>query len=142
MNNHPPNQVFGPAVNRIADMMAHCTRFQFRGTAQLAYDAGVFPSSVTRLIHGQINPSFLLVARITSALERQLGFNIDPRDLVGESGQFLTKFLCEAVGCPGCLPENATGPTQELNPLFDGIRQGEWVTSKYPRGFKNVNEAR
>ncbi|MBS1702860.1 MAG: helix-turn-helix transcriptional regulator [Armatimonadetes bacterium] len=135
MHNYPPNTVFGPAINRLTDVMEHCDRFAFRGSARLAHDAGVSPSSVGRLIHGQINPSVLLVLRIRDALERQLGFSIDVGDLIAECGRFRTRYLCEAVKCRGCLPDRATGTNLELAPAFVGVEPGEWVTSKYPNGY-------
>lgn len=135
MDKKHPTQIFGSAINRIADVMAHCQKFQFRGAARLAADAGVSPSTVTRLLHGEINPSHLLMARITTALEAQLGRRIDPRDLVAESGAFLTQFVCNVVGCSGCLPDAATNSMQEVSKDFVGVKAGQWVTSKYPRGF-------
>src|SRR4051812_49409343 len=97
---HPHNpKVFGPTINRLLDVMEHCDRYAFKGSARLALDAGVNRASVSRLISGQINPSFLLVVRLTEALERQLGRRIDPRDVVAESGRFLTPFCCDLANC-------------------------------------------
>ena len=80
--NHPPSpQAFGPAVNRLTDVLAHSDAMAFKGVSRLARAAGVSPSAVSRLINGKSNPSFLMVARLTTALERDFGFAIDPRDL-------------------------------------------------------------
>ncbi|MBS1714604.1 MAG: helix-turn-helix transcriptional regulator [Armatimonadetes bacterium] len=133
---HPPStQAFGPVINRFTDVMAHSDRFAFKGTTRLALDAGVSPSSVSRLIHGEINPSFVLVARLTAAVEKELGFRIDPRDLVAESGRFLTCFTCGLVGCRGCLPDNARDEFGSLKPAYEGVAPGTWVTSRYPKGY-------
>ncbi len=56
---------------------------------------------------GRSTPRFVLVARLTAAIERQLGFGIDPRDVVAESQRFLTCSTCSPVGPTRCLPGNA-----------------------------------
>lgn len=133
-NTHSP-QVFGPAINRIADVMAHNDRFAFKGVRRLASDAGVSPSSVSRLINGKINPSFVLVARITAALEKQLGFPVDPRDIVAENGTFLTDFVCDLTRCGGCLPETALDEFGSLKSAYKSVQPGQWITSRYPKGY-------
>lgn len=135
MTNHPPSQVFGPAINRFADVMAHHDRFAFKGVSRLAREAGVSPSSVSRLINGKMNPSFLMVARLTEALEKQIGYRIDPRDLVAENGRFISRFVCDLVQCEGCLPENARDEFGSVKPAFDKVEPGKWVTSRHPEGF-------
>jgi transcriptional regulator with XRE-family HTH domain len=135
--NHPPStQVFGPAINRLGDVMVHLDRYAFKGVSRLAMDARVSASSVSRLLNGKLNPSFLMAARLTSAIELHLGLRIDPRDLVAESGQFLTRHACDLVGCPGCLPERAFDEFGDLKPVFAGVQPGSWVTSMYPNGYK------
>jgi transcriptional regulator with XRE-family HTH domain len=136
MNHPPPTQVFGPAINRFGDAMVHLDRYAFKGVARLAKDARVSASSVSRLLNGKMNPSFLMVARLTTAIERQLGLRIDPRDLISESGQFLTRYVCDLVGCSGCIPERAFDEYGDLKPAFTGVQPGNWVTSKYPSGYQ------
>lgn len=134
---HPtPNQVFGPTVNRLADLMAHSDRYAFHGVRRLAMDARVSASSVSRLINGYMNPSYLMVVRITSALERELGIHVDPRDVVAERGAFLTRFACDLAGCRGCLPANALDEFGAVKPAFVDVAPGSWVSSKYPKGFR------
>jgi len=135
MKHPPPTQAFGPVVNRFSDVMMHSDRFAFRGVSRLAEDAGVSPSSVSRLINNKLNPSFAFVARLTAAVEKQLGYRIDPRDLIAESGNFLTALNCVLVGCRGCLPEEAKDEFGSTTPAFAGVRPGTWVTSRYPNGF-------
>lgn len=135
MKNQQPKQVFGPAINRISDLMAHTDRYAFRGVSRLASDARVSASSVSRLINGKVNPSFLLVARVASALEIQLGKPVDPRDLVGEYGKFLTRFACDLAGCRGCLPDNATDEFGDIKPAYLGVLPGNWETSRHPKGY-------
>ena len=139
---HQPSQVFGPAINRISDVMVHTDRYAFKGVTRLASDARVSASSVSRLINGKINPSFLLVARIAKALEVQLGHPVDPRDLVSECGEFLTRFACDLSDCRGCLPENATDEFGDIKPAYAGVKPGTWVTSRHPNGYSSKKGAK
>lgn len=136
MNHQQPKQVFGPAINRISDVMAHTNRYAFKGVSRLASDARVSASSVSRIINGKINPSFLLVARIAQALEAQLGHPVDPRDLIAESGAFLTPFACDLASCSGCLPESATDEFGDIKAAFNNVKPGNWVTSRHPKGYR------
>lgn len=136
MKHQPPKQAFGPAIPRFADVMAHTDRYAFKGVSRLAKDARVCASSVSRLINGRISPSFVMVARLTAALERQLGRTIDPRDLIAESGEFLTRHTCDLVGCRGCLPANALNELGDSKSAFAEVKPGNWVTSKYPKGYQ------
>lgn len=135
MNNPPPNQAFGPTINRIADLMAHTNQYAFWGVSRLAENAGVSSAAVSRIIHSKINPSFVMVARLTRALEKELGHRIDPRDLIAENGEFLTRFTCDLVGCRGCLPEAATDEFGDRKHAYEGVESGKWVTSRYPKGY-------
>ncbi len=140
---HKPQAIrpFGPTINRVADVMAHTNRYEFHGVSRLAADAGVSPSSISRLINGKMNPSFAMVARVTTALEKRLGHRIDPRDLVAELGRFLTPHVCEVAGCKGCMPDNATDEFGDLKPAFGDVKPGQWITSRFPRGFDHSKEA-
>lgn len=131
----PHKQALGPVINRFADLMIHSERYAFKGVSRLARDARVSPSSVSRLINGKLNPSFVFVARLTAAIEKQLGFRIDPRDLIAERGAFLTQFACDLAGCQGCLPDKALTEDGDLMPAFKNVEPGRWVTSRYPKGF-------
>ncbi|HEY3780310.1 MAG TPA: hypothetical protein VGL56_04445 [Fimbriimonadaceae bacterium] len=135
MHYQPSSQAFGPAVNRFLDVMAHSDRYAFKGSSRLAFDASVSPASVSRLIHSQMNPSFLMVARLTAALEKELGYQIDPRDVIAESGRFLTRSCCDLAHCRGCLPGNALDEFGNKTPEFEDVEPGTWVTSAYPKGF-------
>lgn len=115
--------------------MEHSDRFAFHGTVRLAQAAGVSHSSVSRFIHAQTSPSFWLVARLTRAFEQEFKVHLDPRDLVAEDGAFINQWVCDAVGCGGCLPTSAYGDDQVLRPDFDGVHPGKWVSSRFPNGL-------
>ena len=115
--------------------MAHSNQLAFKGVSRLARAAGVSPSAVSRLLSGKSNPSFLMVARLTTALEQAFGFAIDPRDLVAENGEFAHRFCCDLARCGGCLPENALDEFGDLKPAFAEVRPGQWVTSRHPKGL-------
>lgn len=136
MHNKTPNQAFRPTISRLSDAMAHTTGYAFKGVARLARDAGVNPSTVSRVLHGNLNPSAALVARLTGAIERELGYHIDPRDLFAEGGDFLTEYICDVTGCKGCLPEVALDEFGDRTPAFEGVMPGRWVCSSHPKGFK------
>lgn len=132
---HPQGRALGTVVVRLGDAMAHVNRYAFKGVSRLARDAGLSPSSISRILSGKQSPSFLLVARLTDALEAASGRKIDPRELVSENGRFPTQHICKLMSCGGCLPENALDEFGDVKPTFKDVRRGEWVTSRHPRGF-------
>jgi len=137
MQKHNPKQGFGPAINRISDLMDHTTRYSIDGVLRLAEDTGLSRKSLYRVLRSEVNPSFFMVARIATALERELKRPIDPRDLLAEHGEFLTRFACDLSGCRGCLPEVATDEFGDRKKAFAEIEAGAWVTSRFPLGYEN-----
>lgn len=133
---HQPKQVFGPTINRISDVMAHTTRYAFEGIPRLARDAGISRWTLARVIGGQVNPSSRLLGRIATALEREFGCRLDPRDLYSENGEFPTRYTCDLVGCRGCLPDAATDEFGDRKSAFADVLPGQWVTSQYPNGYR------
>src|SRR5688572_10342603 len=91
--------------NRIEAIMAHTSRYSFRGTSRLAKDAGVSKSTICQLIHGQSSPLYVTLKRIVSQLEFQIGRRLGTREVVSENGTYPTPFVCKLVGCAGCMPE-------------------------------------
>lgn len=88
--------------NRLRVVMAHTTRYAFKGEARLALDAGVSKSAVSRLVNGLSSPSFAVVSAIAHALEKRLGRSLDPRELVSFDGNYPTLSACALCGCRGC----------------------------------------
>ncbi len=123
---HSNSSTTPKVYNRILAIMAHTTRYAFKGESRLATDSGVSKSAVSRLVTGQSSPSFALVYRLTQALEKQLGRTIDPRELISVDGSYPTESICEVAGCRGCLPGEAYDDDGLLRPEFRGIKPGQW----------------
>ncbi|MBS1701411.1 MAG: helix-turn-helix transcriptional regulator [Armatimonadetes bacterium] len=140
--NHPTFSGYGHIINRFGDVMDHVDKFAFKGVGRLAEASLVSPSTISRLINNQINPSFALIARVTAAIEKELGMRIDPRDLIAEEGKFLTPSVCNLTACPGCLPESAVDEFGDTKQRFQGVLPGTWVTSRYPKGFQEEKGGR
>jgi hypothetical protein len=124
-----------PVHNRILALMAHTTRYAFvrKGRIRLAQDCGVSPSAINRVIAGQACPSFFHVASLATALEKQLGCTVDPRDIVSPDGAYPTPFVCAVVGCSGCLPDEFYDAEGKRRPEFEGIAPGTWSGNVPPR---------
>lgn len=106
--------------------MEHVPRYSFMGATRLARDAGVSKSAVSRLMRGETSPSFAIVARIASALERSTGFAIDPREIVSESGEWGVPFVCALMGCKGCLASWMYDQEERVRPEFARVLPGRW----------------
>jgi transcriptional regulator with XRE-family HTH domain len=126
MSHSQPHVNYHPVHNRVLALMAHTTRYAFKGESRLAADSGVSKSAVCRLINGQSSPSFALVCALTKALEKHLGKSLDPRELVSFDGSYPTPSVCELVGCKGCLPQEAYDEHDVLRDEFRGIKPGQW----------------
>jgi len=101
--------------NRLRVVMAHTTRYAFKGEARLALDAGVSKSAVSRLVNGLSSPSFAVVSAIAHALEKRLGRSLDPRELVSFDGNYPTLSACALCSCRGCsLSEAGLKPPYAL----------------------------
>lgn len=137
-----PNQVLGPVISRLGDAMIHINPYSSKGNSRLASAVGTDPSTISRLIRGKLtNPSFALIARITTALEKEVGHHIDPRDLFAEMGAYLTRHICEVMRCRGCLPPSAHDEFNDVKPSFARLQRGQWVSSRFPNGYPTSKEA-
>ncbi len=112
--------------NRVAAIMAHTTRYAFKGRSRLAADAGISRSALSRLMSGRTKPTYMLLSRITRALESELSRHFDCRELVSENGQYPTTFVCQLLGCPGCLPHQVDSPDQSIRTAYAEVKPGLW----------------
>lgn len=140
MKYQPNHKAYGPAIPRLDDVMAHIPKYSIEGVTRLAKDAGVSVSSVSRIINGLQSPSFIIIARLAGAIEHQLGVRVDPRDIVAESGRFLTPHACDVACCKGCLPHSALDELGQRRKSFEGVKPGQWVASRFPKGFRPGEE--
>lgn len=113
--------------NRIAAIMAHTSRYSFRGTSRLAKDAGVAKSTICHLTHGQSSPMYVTLKRIVSQLEFQIARRLGTREIVSEDGTYKTPFVCQLVGCAGCMPERAFHPDGTLKDEWSHVQPGKWT---------------
>ena len=119
--------------NRVAAVMAHTTKYAFKGRARLAADAGVSRSALTRLMSGARWPGHVIVGRIAGVLERELGKRIDCRELVSETGEYPTRFVCELVGCRGCKPPQFYSPNPAVEASYADVKPGFWTGDNQER---------
>lgn len=128
LDQSPSNQSLS---NRLLVLMAHTSRYAFRGQARLAADAGVSRSTISRLLRGRIrNPSYALVCAVTHALERHLDRRLDPRELIAPGGAYPTPSSCALAGCRGCMPDEAYEEDGTLRTEYQGLRPGEWSLAR------------
>lgn len=113
--------------NRIAAIMAHTSRYSFRGTSRLAADAEVAKSTICHLIHGKSSPLYKTLERIVSKLEFQLARRLSVREVVSEDGRYPTASVCKLVGCPGCMPEFAFERDGSIKQAWSSVHPGEWT---------------
>lgn len=129
-----------PVHNRIAALMAHTTRYAFKGDSRLALDAGVSKSAVSRLLNGQSSPSFALVSTLTKALSKRLGRILDPHEMISLDGTYPTPLVCHLCGCKGCLPSEAYDEENRIKPEWKGIQPGQWSVLPRPLGSQPAEE--
>jgi hypothetical protein len=122
----------GRVQNRILAIVAHTTRYAFKGQARLAADAGVSEATISRLVNGCSHPSYRLVYAVTRALEKAVGRPLSPDEIVSYGGSYPTPSVCLLVGCPGCLPDEAYDEDERLRPEFLGVGPGQWSLPSNP----------
>lgn len=116
----------GLVYNRLLAIMAHTTRYAFKGEARLAADARVARSTISRLVTGQSNPSFALVTAVSQALSHHLSRRIDPHEFISFDGLYPTPSVCQLVGCTGCLPSEVYTENGHRKDEYRDIKPGQW----------------
>ncbi|MBX3117421.1 MAG: helix-turn-helix transcriptional regulator [Fimbriimonadaceae bacterium] len=113
--------------NRVAAIMVHTGRYSFLGTSRLARDAGVSTSAITRLLHGRSSPRYSTLAKVVKCLEVEIRKPLDVRDVFSPNGTYLTQYVCDLVGCPGCLPDRLYEPNGSRDRRYLHITSGRWT---------------
>jgi transcriptional regulator with XRE-family HTH domain len=111
---------------RIWAIMVHVKRYQSCGPSRLARDAGVARSTVTRFLSGKSTPSVYMILALLNEIEKQLGRNIDLRELISVDGKYPTASVCKLMGCTGCLPPEAHNSDCTTRPEYAHMKGGEW----------------
>lgn len=119
-----------PIQNRVKVLLVHIPKFSIQGQARLAAEVGVSRSTISRLVHGRINPSYRLARGVTDVLERMLGKPLDMREVFSTDGTYLTPSGCALCRCHGCLPEMAWDEDGHLKPGWEDARPGDWSLAR------------
>lgn len=112
--------------NRVAALMAHTSRYSFRGTARLAKDSGLAKSTICHIVHGRTAPLYRTVAPIIRNLEYQLARKLDVREVFSQDGTYHTKHICKLAGCKGCLPDKLHEDDGSIKPQWSDVKPGRW----------------
>jgi transcriptional regulator with XRE-family HTH domain len=102
---------------RVRDLALHISWYGFKTQARLAQDSGVSPAAISRLIRGQSQPSLALALRVTAALSRRAGRDLDVREVFSLDGSYPTP-TCALMGCRACLPTEAYDEDDNLKPSY------------------------
>lgn len=112
--------------NRVNAVALHAPWYGFRMQSRLARDAGVSESAVSRMVRGRCKPSLAVALRVTGALSRRLGRQIDVFEVFSLDGRYPTPSVCDLCGCPDCLPPQAYDEEENLRPEFTHTMAGNW----------------
>jgi transcriptional regulator with XRE-family HTH domain len=104
----------------------HTRRYAFKRQSNLARDTGLSESAISRLVRGHSRPYFETMVKVADALEAELGKRIHPSELASIDGRYPTANVCELVGCPGCLPDEAYNEDGERLPDWECEEPGKW----------------
>lgn len=127
MTSSPPRAARqAPYYNRLGAVMTHIYPYCFRGISRLARDCGIAKSTLSRLARGRTDPKYSTVREIVKCFESHLARRLDPSELLSEDGSYPTPYVCELVGCPGCLPDAAYDDFGNHKAQFSHVQAGRW----------------
>lgn len=135
-----PSAPPGPTkiTNRVRAYLIHIPFYSIEGPARLAQDCGVYRSTIGRLARNEISPSYALARRVTDALSRRMGVELDIREVFSSDNTYPTAKVCDVTpNCNGCFPPEAYTADDVLKPEYRDQRPGDWCTypSSPPRGL-------
>lgn len=117
--------------NRVAAVMAHTSRYAFKGRTRLIEDAGISRSSLARLLAGSAWPIQATLIRIARQLEKEVGRHLDCRELWSEDGTYPTPNICDLVGCPGCMPPQFYSVKDDVRARYANTKAGQWTGDNF-----------
>lgn len=122
--------------NRIAAIVSHLDDFQVRRLSRFSQDAGVSKATVSRLFRGRTCTSLFVAMRVQRLVNACLRRRLSLNELFSEDGHYPTRFVCQLVGCPGCLPETIFAGDGAIDPSWAHVRPGRWTgdTAEFREG--------
>jgi len=115
--------------NRLRPILIHVPWYSIQGQARLAVDCRVSRSTIGRLVHNQISPSYALARAVTDALSRRLGIAVDMRDIFSTDGTYPVAKVCNLTqNCNGCFPPDAYDEDGSLRLEYRDLQPGDWCT--------------
>lgn len=115
--------------NRVRAILLHVSWYGIAGQARLARDCGVCRSTISRVVHNRLSPSYSLARAITDALGRRLGVPLDIREVFSTDGSYPTARVCDLAGnCRGCFPPEAFDEDGAVLPDYRNLSPGDWCT--------------
>jgi transcriptional regulator with XRE-family HTH domain len=124
--------------NRIEHLMSHTYHYAFKGRSRLAADTGLARSTITRILDGRTAPTFIVLWKITRALESALGRSLDPRELVSVDGAYPTLVACHLAGKHRCTPDTAYTQDNDLRPEFRSNQSSQPSTNSVEASESSV----
>jgi len=119
-------------TNRVRDIMIHTSRYSIDSQNRLAKDCHVSKSTINRLIRGETDPSYVLAATVTEALEMNLGVKLTMREVFTTDGTYPTACVCDlSPSCTGCFPPFAYNADDTMKAEFQDLKPGDWC--RYPQ---------
>jgi hypothetical protein len=116
-----------PGRNRIGLIMAHTTRYAFRGLPLLAADCGIPRSTFYRITRDETEVELRQAERITEVLAVALGRPLSVREVFSPDGTYPTRSCCTLCGCDGCRPNSAHTADGRLRTEHRIQRPGDWT---------------
>ena len=113
--------------NRIKAFLVHVPYYGEDGQRRLAIDCGASHSSISRLVRGEISPTFHLAETVTLALEKRMGVPLDIREVFTTDGTYPTPCVCDVTpDCHGCFPPEAYDADDNMKPEYRDLKPGDW----------------
>ena len=112
--------------NRLGAIIAHATRYDLYGVKCLAADSGVSKATISRWLNGSVTPLYIKFAEVVKCLEAEIGIRIPTYEILRGNDGYPTPFVCQLVGCRGCLPDAVMNSDGSRKSEFLHVKSGKW----------------